>query len=157
SIQSAKDDSARDYGNCSIQSSPLPCRDTPATMPGRNPDQTVEVRVDFVRMTANLPRGFGWQAAALHSNAQHKHYFEESTHMARPVTLFAGQWADLALSDMARKASEFGYQGIELACWGDHFEVDKALDDKNYCSAKRDALEKHDLQCFAISNHLVGQ
>ncbi len=52
---------------------------------------------------------------------------------------------------------EFGYDGIELACWGDHFEVDKALTDDGYCRRKRDLLEKHDLQCFAISNHLVGQ
>ncbi|MEX0585587.1 MAG: TIM barrel protein, partial [Pirellulales bacterium] len=77
--------------------------------------------------------------------------------MARPVTLFPGQWADLPLSDMARQASEFGYQGIELACWGDHFEVDKALSDDGYCTRKRELLEKNDLQCFAISNHLVGQ
>ncbi|MFO0898074.1 MAG: sugar phosphate isomerase/epimerase [Pirellulales bacterium] len=77
--------------------------------------------------------------------------------MARPITLFTGQWADLPLVDMARKASEFGYHGIELACWGDHFEVDKALADDGYCAAKRELLDKHDLQVFAISNHLVGQ
>jgi len=77
--------------------------------------------------------------------------------MARPVTLFTGQWADLALEDMARKASEFGYQGLELACWGDHFEISNAIDDDNYCKAKRELLEKFDLQCFAISSHLVGQ
>ena len=47
--------------------------------------------------------------------------------MARPVTLFTGQWADLPLEDVARKASDFGYQGLELACCGDHFEVNKAL------------------------------
>lgn len=77
--------------------------------------------------------------------------------MARPVTLFTGQWADLPIEDMARKTSDFGYQGIELACWGDHFEVDKALADDNYCAAKHDLLDRYDLQCFAISNHLVGQ
>ncbi|HEX3659391.1 MAG TPA: sugar phosphate isomerase/epimerase family protein [Pirellulales bacterium] len=77
--------------------------------------------------------------------------------MARPVTLFTGQWADLKLEDLARKAAEFGYQGLELACWGDHFEVDKALADKAYCRAKRDVLERHDLQVHAISAHLVGQ
>ncbi len=77
--------------------------------------------------------------------------------MARPVTLFTGQWADLKIEDMARKASEFGYDGIELACWGDHFEVNKALEDDGYCQAKRDLLASHDLQLFAISNHLVGQ
>lgn len=77
--------------------------------------------------------------------------------MARPVTLFTGQWADLALDDLARKAASFGYQGLELACWGDHFEVAKALADDSYCTAKREQLERHDLQCYAISNHLVGQ
>jgi sugar phosphate isomerase/epimerase len=75
--------------------------------------------------------------------------------MARPVTLFTGQWADLPIDEMARKTKEFGYQGIELACWGDHFEVDKA--DEAYCAAKKDLLASHDLQCFAISAHLVGQ
>lgn len=77
--------------------------------------------------------------------------------MARPVTLFTGQWADLPLTEMARKTREFGYDGIELACWGDHFEVDKALADDSYCRRKRELLESFDLQCLAISNHLVGQ
>jgi sugar phosphate isomerase/epimerase len=77
--------------------------------------------------------------------------------MARPVTLFTGQWADLPLEDLARKASEFGYQGLELACWGDHFEVDKALSDDGYCAGRRDLLERYDLQLHAISTHLVGQ
>lgn len=77
--------------------------------------------------------------------------------MSRPVTLFTGQWADLKLADMARKGAEFGYQGLELACWGDHFEVDKALSDDGYCAARRDLLESHDLQVHAISTHLVGQ
>ena len=77
--------------------------------------------------------------------------------MGRPVTLFTGQWADLPLETLCRKAREFGYDGLELACWGDHFEVDKALSDDTYCARKRDLLEKHDLKLFAISNHLVGQ
>ncbi|MCU0959201.1 MAG: sugar phosphate isomerase/epimerase [Pirellulaceae bacterium] len=77
--------------------------------------------------------------------------------MARPVTLFTGQWADLPIAEMARKTAEFGYDGIELACWGDHFEVDKALADDNYCRQKRDLLERQNLQCLAISSHLVGQ
>lgn len=77
--------------------------------------------------------------------------------MPRPVTLFTGQWADLKLDDLARKAAEFGYQGLELACWGDHFNVERALADKAYCAAQRDVLERHDLQMFAISAHLVGQ
>ncbi|MCA9089051.1 MAG: sugar phosphate isomerase/epimerase [Planctomycetaceae bacterium] len=77
--------------------------------------------------------------------------------MGRPVTLFTGQWADLKLEDLCKKARSFGYDGLELACWGDHFEVDKALSDDTYCARKRDLLERHDLKLFAISNHLVGQ
>lgn len=76
--------------------------------------------------------------------------------MARRVTLFTGQWADLPLDTMAQKASEFGYDGIELACWGDHFEVDKAQD-KAYCDSRHQLLAKYGLKTWAISNHLVGQ
>ena len=77
--------------------------------------------------------------------------------MARAVTLFTGQWADLSLADLAEKAAGWGYDGVELACWGDHFEVDKALADDNYCKEKRALLDKHGLKVFAISTHLVGQ
>jgi sugar phosphate isomerase/epimerase len=71
--------------------------------------------------------------------------------------MFTGQWADLPLADLARKVKGFGYDGLELACWGDHFEVKKALEDPNYCAKKRELLEKNNLQCHAISAHLVGQ
>jgi sugar phosphate isomerase/epimerase len=77
--------------------------------------------------------------------------------MGRPVTLFTGQWADMPIEDLARKTREFGYDGIELACWGDHFNVVQALEESGYCAAKRDQLERHDLSVYAISNHLVGQ
>ena len=75
--------------------------------------------------------------------------------MGRPVTLFTGQWADLDCETVIVKAKEMGYDGVELACWGDHFEVDKA--DAAYCEAKRALLEKHEMKCYAISSHLVGQ
>ncbi len=77
--------------------------------------------------------------------------------MGRPVTLFTGQWADLPLEVLCKKAREFGYDGLELACWGDHFNVDLALSDDTYCSRKKELLDKHELKLFAISNHLVGQ
>jgi sugar phosphate isomerase/epimerase len=75
--------------------------------------------------------------------------------MNRPVTLFTGQWADLPLETLCQKAKAFGYDGLELACWGDHFEVNKA--DQAYCKAKKDLLNRYGLKLFAISNHLVGQ
>src|SRR5580700_312853 len=77
--------------------------------------------------------------------------------MARPVTLFTGQWADLNFEAICKKAEEFGYDGIELATWGDHFEVDKALKDKNYVRNRWEILKSHGLKTFAISAHLVGQ
>jgi sugar phosphate isomerase/epimerase len=77
--------------------------------------------------------------------------------MTRPVTMFTGQWADLSLDNLAAKCREFGFDGLELACWGDHFEVDKAMAQSDYCDAKRKLLEKHAMQVFAISSHLVGQ
>jgi sugar phosphate isomerase/epimerase len=77
--------------------------------------------------------------------------------MARPVTLFTGQWADLPLEELAAKCGAWGFDGLELACWGDHFDVHEALSDPGYCSAKRQLLERHGLGCWAIGNHLVGQ
>lgn len=77
--------------------------------------------------------------------------------MARPVTLFTGQWADLPLEQLAKLAAEWGYDGLELACWGDHLDVFKAASDLNYCKKQKAILEKYNLKLFAISNHLAGQ
>ncbi len=75
--------------------------------------------------------------------------------MSRPVTLFTGQWADLPFETVCQKAKSFGYDGLELACWGDHFEVNKA--DEAYCRKKKETLARYGLKVYAISNHLVGQ
>ena len=77
--------------------------------------------------------------------------------MNRPVTLFTGQWADLPLEVLAEKAAAWGYDGLELACWGDHFDVQAALADSTYCDGRRELLARHGLGVWAISNHLVGQ
>jgi sugar phosphate isomerase/epimerase len=77
--------------------------------------------------------------------------------MPRPVTLFTGQWADLPLETLAAKAGAWGYDGLELACWGDHFDVERALAEDGYCDERRALLARHGLRVFAISNHLVGQ
>ncbi|MBN1672911.1 MAG: sugar phosphate isomerase/epimerase [Kiritimatiellae bacterium] len=77
--------------------------------------------------------------------------------MPRPVTLFTGQWADLPLDVLARKAASWGYEGLELACWGDHLDVERAAKDKKYAQGQLDILKKHGLKCWAISNHLAGQ
>ncbi|MGO2111590.1 MAG: sugar phosphate isomerase/epimerase family protein [Pseudoclavibacter sp.] len=76
--------------------------------------------------------------------------------MARPITLFTGQWADLPFEEVARLAGEWGYDGLEIACWGDHLDPNR-WDDDAYVQGKLDTLERNGLQVFTISNHLKGQ
>ena len=77
--------------------------------------------------------------------------------MGRPVTLFTGQWADLPLAELAPKVAAWGYDGLELACWGDHFEVDRAVADAGYAKSVRARLDEHGLGVWALGAHLVGQ
>ena len=77
--------------------------------------------------------------------------------MPHPVTLFTGQWADLPLDALAERAGRWGFDGLELACWGDHFDVAEALRDPGYAAGRRRLLEQHGLGVWAIGNHLVGQ
>jgi len=75
--------------------------------------------------------------------------------MSRPVTLYTGQWADLPIEKLCQKAKSFGYDGLELACWGDHFEVNKAND--TYCRAKRKLLDKYGLRSFQFQTTLLDK
>ncbi len=77
--------------------------------------------------------------------------------MSRPVVLFTGQWADLPLAELAPLVRDMGYDGVELASWGDHFDVKQALDSPGYVRERWSLLAAHGLDCHAISNHLVGQ
>ena len=73
------------------------------------------------------------------------------------MTLFTGQWADLPLEELAEKAGSWGFDGLELACWGDHFEVGRALEESGYVHSRREILRGNDLECWALGAHLVGQ
>ena len=77
--------------------------------------------------------------------------------MARPVTLFTGQWADMPIEELAPLAKEMGYDGLELACWGDHFEIQKAVSEDDYIQSRLDILKNSGLECHAIGTHLIGQ
>ncbi len=77
--------------------------------------------------------------------------------MPRPVVLFSGQWADLSFEELAQKANEWGYQGLDVACSGDHFEVQRAASQDDYCQKKLDLLARYDLQFAVLSSHRVGQ
>ena len=77
--------------------------------------------------------------------------------MARPVTLFTGQWADLGFEDVCSLIGGFGYDGLEIACWGDHMDVEQAAKDPDYVAKKKKILAKYGLKCWALGNHLAGQ
>ena len=77
--------------------------------------------------------------------------------MSRPVTIFSGQWADLTFDVFCQKAKSFGYEGIEIATWGDHLDLKKAATNPAYCEERKAILKKHGLKTWAISAHLQGQ
>ncbi|WP_322094143.1 sugar phosphate isomerase/epimerase family protein [Paraburkholderia bannensis] len=74
-----------------------------------------------------------------------------------PVTLFTGQWCDLPFEEVARLAAAWGYDGLEIACSGDHLDVWRAAEDSAYLASRREILDRHGLKLYAISNHLAGQ
>src|SRR5947209_2939704 len=81
----------------------------------------------------------------------------EVSPMPRPVVLFSGPFDDLPLDELAARAAEWGYAGLELCCWGDHLEVQHALGDPNYSAGRLALLADYDLQCPVVANHRVGQ
>lgn len=77
--------------------------------------------------------------------------------MSRPVTIFSGQWADLPFDEFCGKVKSFGYDGVEIACWGDHMDVKRAATDPAYVAGRKAILAKHGLKCWALGAHLAGQ
>ena len=77
--------------------------------------------------------------------------------MSRPVTLFTGQWADMPIAELAPKAASWGYDGLELATWGDHMDIRRVLDEDGYAESQTQLLADNGLSLYAISCHLVGQ
>lgn len=77
--------------------------------------------------------------------------------MTRPVILYTGSWTDLPLEELVPKAADWGYQGLELACWGDHFEVQRATSEADYCQQKLDLLTRHELAVPVVNQRRVGQ
>ncbi len=77
--------------------------------------------------------------------------------MTRPVTLFTGQWADLNFEEICRKASNMGYDGLEIACWGDHMDIKQAVKDDDYIQEKKAILRKYNLKSWALGTHIISQ
>lgn len=76
--------------------------------------------------------------------------------MGRLVTLFTGQWADLSLEEMCRTARDMGYEGLEIATWG-QIDCHKAATDPSYVQEVKSILQKYNLKCTALGAHLSGQ
>lgn len=77
--------------------------------------------------------------------------------MPRPVTIFSGQWADLPFEEACRLFASMGYDGVEIATWGDHMNVREAAENPAYVEERKAILARHGLKCFALGSHLTGQ
>ena len=77
--------------------------------------------------------------------------------MTRPVTIFSGQWADLPFENFCEKAKSFGYEGIEIACCGDHLDLKKAATDLKYVEERKNILKNYGLKVLAIGTHSIGK
>src|SRR5438874_1591697 len=85
------------------------------------------------------------------------HRMKRGLAMPRMLALFTGPWTDQPLEVVAGKASEWGYQALDLACWGEHLAVQKALAEPEYCRSILSMMEQHELSIISLSNHPVGQ
>lgn len=77
--------------------------------------------------------------------------------MARPVTLVTAQWADMPLERTVQLCKQWGFDGLELACWGVHMDVQKALESDGYLRELRELLDNNGLSLVALAAHLTGQ
>ena len=77
--------------------------------------------------------------------------------MPRPIALLTAQWADLTFTTVCELASKWGYDGLEIACWGDHFDIHRAVNEPGYVEERKEILASYNLKAWALANHLVGQ
>ena len=75
----------------------------------------------------------------------------------RPVTLCTAQWADVPFDELCVLAKKMGYDGLEVACWGEGIDIDKALTDDSYVAWIKENLEKNGLVMKAMACHIIGQ
>ncbi len=77
--------------------------------------------------------------------------------MGRLVTLTTCQWADMDFETLCKTAKEMGYDGLEIACWGNNLDAKRAATDMEYVKYIQDTLAKYGLHCKAIATHIIGQ
>jgi sugar phosphate isomerase/epimerase len=75
----------------------------------------------------------------------------------RSVLLFSGLWHDFPLEELAQKASEWGYQGLELCAGTDHLDIEQALEEDGYCEKLIELLGRYDVSVGIVSAHRTSQ
>ena len=73
------------------------------------------------------------------------------------VTLCTIQWADIPFDELCTLAKKMGYDGLEVACWGNGIDVDRAISDESYVNWMKENLKKNGLVMTAIAVHIIGQ
>lgn len=75
--------------------------------------------------------------------------------MSRKVTIYTGQWGDIPLKELCETLSQIGYDGIELACCENHFDLSKLSEE--YCKEIQNLVGSYGLEIVAFTNHLDTQ
>ena len=73
------------------------------------------------------------------------------------VTLCTIQWADMPFDELCTLAKKMGYDGLEVACWGNGIDLDRALSDESYVDWMKENLRKNGLVMTALAVHIIGQ
>ena len=73
------------------------------------------------------------------------------------VTLCTIQWADIPFDELCTLAKKMGYDGLEVACWGNGIDLDRALSDESYVDWMKENLRKNGLVMTALAVHIIGQ
>ena len=73
------------------------------------------------------------------------------------VTLCSIQWADIPFDELCTLAKKMGYDGLEVACWGNGIDVDRAISDESYVNWMKENLKKNGLVMTALAVHIIGQ
>lgn len=77
--------------------------------------------------------------------------------MSRLLTLTTCQWADLSIEEICKLAKEMGYDGLEMACWGNQLDPVRAAKDDAYVAEVKAILKKYDMKVEALAAHIIGQ
>ena len=77
--------------------------------------------------------------------------------MARKIAIYTAQFSDLPFETVCEKMGALGYDGLEVATWGDHLDIERASKSKAYCEEKIGLMSRFGLVPCALGAPLQGQ